>query len=161
MKVIGLCEPPQAIEELQRSVAAVSHGHDLPLGVPAPHQKEQLPRPFGETLVALALLLGVTLRVGQGTQERQGPHPRGPGHRRQKHQAHPSEGARFDEVLAAGAHWVAVDAFGQIFLPCRLSKVSSMPNTRGPSGTKASTSNPSRTPLTSRLDQTARLKTRW
>ena len=65
----------------------------------------------------LALLLGVTLGVGQGTQERQGPHPRSPGHRREKRQAHPSEGARFDEVLAAGAHRVAVDAFGANVLP--------------------------------------------
>ena len=49
----------------------------------------------------------------------------------------------------------------EIFFPRRLSNVSSMPKTSGPSGTKASTSSPNRTRLASRLDQTARLKTRW
>src|SRR5918995_981854 len=49
----------------------------------------------------------------------------------------------------------------EIFFPRRLSNVSSMPKTSGPSGTKASTSSPNRTRLASRLDQTARLSTRW
>jgi hypothetical protein len=49
----------------------------------------------------------------------------------------------------------------QIFFPRRLSNVSSMPKTSVPSGTKASTSNSSRTRLTSLPDHAARLKTRW
>src|SRR5215213_1863579 len=141
-----LGEPPTAIQELQGRIPAVGHSHDLALGIPAPHQEQQLPRPVGELLVALALLFGVTLGVGQGAQERQGPNPRDPGYRHQKRQAHPSESAGFDEVLAAGAHRVTVDAFGRNLLPSsspffprRLSSVSSMPNTSGPpSGTKAS-----------------------
>ena len=66
---------------------------------------------------------------------------------------------RFDEVLVAGAHWVAVATLplAWIFLaPRRLSSVSSTPRTSGPSATNASISSPKSTRLVSRLDHRVR-----
>src|SRR5215212_3691218 len=54
-----------AVEQLERGVGAIGDGDDLALWVPASHQKKQLPGPIGQLLVPLALLFGVTLRVGQ------------------------------------------------------------------------------------------------
>src|SRR5215207_8152500 len=54
-----------AVEQLERGVGAIGDGDYLALWVPASHQKKQLPGPIGQLLVPLALLFGVTLRVGQ------------------------------------------------------------------------------------------------
>lgn len=61
------------------------------------------------------------------------------------------------------APYLPVDALGGDLLSSgRLWRVSSTPKTSGPSGTKVPTSNPnSSRRLTSRLDQLARLRTRW
>jgi hypothetical protein len=83
---------------------------------PLPSERT-LPGPLGDLLVAFAALLAVTLGGSQGRKERQGPCPTGPRDLRQQRQAHPSEGARFDEVGAAGTCGVAVDPLGRDLLP--------------------------------------------
>src|SRR5215207_10419959 len=60
----GVRQPTTAVKELEGCVGAIGDSHDLTFGVPAPHQEEQLSCPFGERLVPLALLFGVTLGVG-------------------------------------------------------------------------------------------------
>src|SRR5215213_5494597 len=107
-------EAPAACREPEASVSG--HRNDLTLGPPAPHQKECLTRPVGYLLVVLAPFGGVALGRSQDAQEWQCPHASRPGHRHQKHQAHPPEAARFDEALVGGANRVAVDPFGSYLL---------------------------------------------
>jgi hypothetical protein len=103
---------PAAVEELQGSIPAVGDGDDLMVWLPASELQEHLPSPLGDLLVAFAALLAVTFGGSQGRKERQGPYPTGPRNLRQKRQAHPSEGTRFDQVGAAGTRRVAVDPLG-------------------------------------------------
>ncbi len=97
-------------EQLDGGVAAVCDGDDLPVGQPACEQEQQLPRTVGQRLVPASPLLGVAFRRRQRRQERQGPDPPGERHGCEQHQADPAQARRLDEVAAAGAHGVAVDA---------------------------------------------------
>ena len=130
----------------------------LAVGTTASHQKKQLPRPLGQFLVPFAMLFGVALGVGQSTEEGQGLNPRSP------------RGTGLSSIMhtqrkaLALTKWprlerepkVAVDPpLARIFFPRRRSSVSSMPKTKGPSGTNASTSNLKSTQLASLLE------TRW
>src|SRR5215217_6412126 len=99
-------EAPAACKEPEASVSGIGHRNDLTLGPPAPHQKECLTRPVGYLLVVLAPFGGVALGRSQDAQEWQCPHASRPGHRHQKHQAHPPEAARFDEALVGGANQI-------------------------------------------------------
>src|SRR5215208_4321236 len=67
-----------AVEQFERCVSAIGDGYYLSPWVPASDQQKQLPRPFGQFLVVLAMLPGVTLGIGQSRKKRQGPNPRGP-----------------------------------------------------------------------------------
>src|SRR5918992_1594049 len=67
-----------ALEQFERGVSAIGDGYYLSVWVPASHQQKQLPRPFGQFLVVLAKLSGVTLGIGQSRKKRQGPKTRGP-----------------------------------------------------------------------------------
>jgi len=69
--------------------------------------------------------------------------------------------AQIEQMMRAGVPLGAVAAASAIFGPRRRSIVSSIPTTSGPVGANVVTSSPSRMRLTPRLDQTARLSTRW
>ncbi len=97
-------------EQLNDGVAAVGDGYDLPVRQPARDQEQQLPCAIRQQLVPASLGLGVALGGRQGGEERQSPDPPGERHGREQHQTDPAQARRLDEVAAAGAHGVAVDA---------------------------------------------------
>src|SRR5215212_1723570 len=134
----------------------------LAVGTTAPYLQEQLPGPFGYLLVAPASLGGIALGRSQDREEGQGPHPRSPRDWHHQHHAHPPQSAALHEGFMGGTDRVPVDTLGSNLLAPtslqRRSSVSSMPRMSGPSPTNASTSDPNKMRLTSRLDQLARLK---
>jgi hypothetical protein len=104
--------PDQGGQEVEGGEAAAGHEDQGSIGQPAPGLQDQLPGPVGQRLVPPAAVAAVALRRGERGQERQRPDPSGPRYGDQQHQAEPAQAAGLDEVTAAGADRVAVDALG-------------------------------------------------
>ena len=108
----GFPEGLAAVEQVQHGVAVVAHQHQRALRQPATQLQYHLPGPIGEFLVPASLLLVVPCRWRQHREHRQGPVPTGPGDMAQPHQGDPAQATGLDQLVATGAHRVAVDAPG-------------------------------------------------
>ena len=100
------------MEEVEDGVAVVAHQHQRAVGQPSAQLHDHLPGPVSDLLVAASLPLVVTRRRRQHGEHRQRPMASGPRHQSQPHQGDPAETTGLDQLVAAGAHRVPVDASG-------------------------------------------------
>ncbi len=100
------------VGEFMGAEAAVADEDDGAVRQPSEDHQHDLARPFGQRLVAASLVFRPARRLRQQRQERQGLDAGQPGQRRQQHEAEPAPAAGLDEVAAAGADGIAVDAAG-------------------------------------------------
>ena len=100
-------------QQIKGGKGAVANHDDPAVGQPPANTEDGLPSPVGQPFVPMAAIGVVALRRRQHGQKWQGHGARRPRHRRQHHQAKPSQAAGLDEMLLAGAHRVTINASGR------------------------------------------------